>query len=69
MATNLTLVMRNHRKAKMALREFTHSKTTFDLHDVKVINGLEKHIDELEEMMMVFVPKNFLNNQLTQILK
>jgi hypothetical protein len=52
--------MRKHRKAKIALREFSHSKSTFDIHDVKVIIDLENYVSELEEMLMVFVPKNLV---------
>jgi hypothetical protein len=69
MATNLWLVMRKHRKAKIALREFSHSKDTFNLGDVKVIKQLEDTVQVLEDMLMVFVPKNFLSEQLKELQK
>jgi hypothetical protein len=61
--------MRKHRKAKTALREFSHSKQTFDMHDVKVIIDLENYVSELEEMLMVFVPKNLVENLLKEAMK
>lgn len=66
---NLHLVMRKHRKAKVALREFTHSKNTFNIKDVKVIKQLEDDVEGLEDMLMVFVPKNFLSEQLKELTK
>lgn len=69
MATNLWLVMRKHRKAKIALSEFSNSKDTFNLGDVKVIKQLERDVDELTDMLMVFVPKNFLSEQLKELQK
>lgn len=70
MATNLCLVMRRHLKLKKALAEFRLKPTDFySALDVKTIIKLDKDITEMEEMMMVFVPKKFLENQLTKILK
>ena len=69
MATNLFLVMRKHRKAKIALREFSNSKDTFNLGDVKVIKQLEDTVQVLEDMLMVFIPKNFLSEQLKELQK
>lgn len=69
MATNLWLVMRKHLKAKAALRKFTNGKKVFNINDVKILNQLDADIEELENHMMVFIPKNFLTNQLNEILK
>jgi hypothetical protein len=69
MATNLWLVMRKHRKAKIALSEFSNSKDTFNLGDVKAIKQLEETVQTLEDMLMVFIPKNFLSEQLKELQK
>lgn len=61
--------MRKHRKAKIALSEFSQSKNSFTLKDVKVIKQLERDVDELTDMLLVFVPKNFLSEQLKELQK
>lgn len=59
--------MRKHWQAKKQLRAFLESKQTWHLHDSESILEYEKHIQNLEDMLMVFVPKKFLENQLIQI--
>lgn len=68
--TNLNLVMRRHLKLKKALAEFRCKPTAhYSRNDVNAIIQLDKDITEMEQMMMVFIPKCFLHNQLTEILK
>jgi hypothetical protein len=70
MATNLHLVMRKHLKLKKALAEFRAKPTDFfTSNDVKTIIQLDKDITEVEGMMDVFIPKNFLSEQLKELQK
>lgn len=63
---NLQLVMRKHWQAKKQLREFRQGKNNWCLADVKTIQEHEKEINNLENMLLVFIPKNFLQHQLNK---
>lgn len=66
---NLNLVMRRHLKLKKAMAEFKAVERSFTSTEVNDIIKLDKDIEETEEMLMVFIPKNFLKNQLNQLTK
>lgn len=61
--------MSQHRKAKKVLKEFLACKNSFNQEEVKAIIDLEISVTNLEQMMEVFIPKNFLKNELSQLTK
>ncbi len=65
---NLHLVMRRHRKAKLALNEFAKSKQVFTAADNDTIDAMDKDIINLEQLMMVFIPRNFIRNELKPLI-
>lgn len=69
MATNLSLVMRRHLKLKKAMSEFRDSKNSFTGNEVNTIIKLNEQIEEMETMMMVFVPKKLVENLLKEVMK
>ena len=66
---NLNLVMRRHLKLKKAMAEFREIERSFTGNEVNAIIKLDKDINEVEDMMMVFIPKNFLKTQLNELTK
>jgi intergrase/recombinase len=59
--------MHQHLKSKKALREFSHSKNSFNLQDVKTMQSLEASVYKLEDMMDVYVPKKLVENLLKEV--